>query len=204
MKLVVVAGLEGREAVRALLRGGLDRGDRVCVLAWKGRLEAYGEVKGLLEGYFPGEVELRLVELPKEDFALAVGAARRAFEELGRGASEASFILGGDAGLTAVALAALGLAELGVKPSVEVDGLEAPAELFVVSVKGRVYGARRRVLEALAEAGEAEVEELASRLGLDKSTVRRHLAALEELGLVEVYGSRPVKARLKPWARALV
>ena len=86
----------------------------------------------------------------------------------------------------------------------EVDGLEASAELFVASVKDKIYGVRRRVLEALAEADEVEVEELASRLGLDKFTVKRHLAALEGLGLVEVYGSRPVKARLRPWAMALV
>ena len=204
MKLVVVACLDGRGAVRAVLRGGLDRGDRVCVLAWMGWAEAYGEVEELLEKFFPGEVEFRVVELPVGDFALAVRAARKAFEELGRSASEACFILGGDAALTAVALAALGLAELSIKPNVEVDGLRVPIELFEASVKGRVYGAKRRVLEALVEVGEAEVEELASRLCLERSTVRRHLAALQELGLVEVYGARPVKARLRPWARALL
>jgi len=92
---MILAGLEGKGAIRALLRHGLDRGDRVCLLAWRGGLEAYGEVKGLLEGFFPGEVELRLVELPIDDFALAVRVAKRAFEELGCGASETSFILGG-------------------------------------------------------------------------------------------------------------
>ena len=55
--------------------------------------------------------------------------------------------------------------------------MKIPAKLFEVSVKSEIYEARRRVLEVLAEVGEAEVEKLASKLSLDRSTVRRHLVA---------------------------
>ena len=69
-------------------------------------------------------------------------------------------------------------------------------------VLSEVKGRKMDVLKALLSlGGEARASEIAKFLNRDESTVRKHLAKLEKLGIIEVEKEKPLSVRARPIAR---
>ncbi|MEZ0318802.1 MAG: CRISPR-associated CARF protein Csa3 [Pyrobaculum sp.] len=102
--------------------------------------------------------------------------------------------------LLAFVASALKKAKIYVVPEYSAAPLDVTA-LSHIAELGRLGKARLRVLAALTK--EAEADELAEALGLDTSTVYRHLSELEERGLVKASGPRRKKYSADPLTAAL-
>lgn len=102
--------------------------------------------------------------------------------------------------ILAFVASALKKARIYVVPEFSATPVDVTALSHVADIGG-LTKARLRVLAALTR--ESDADELAEALGLDSSTVYRHLSELEERGLVKASGSRRKRYSADPLAVAL-
>ena len=131
-------------------------------------------------------VEPELREIPLDDMASAILETRKAVHGLRRKKVKVA-ITGGMRALGIAVLAAVLLTEWEQEPEVEVylEGrgvaLSVPNLRKLIEVSGKC----KDIIEAMRGGSPVKLEELATRLGRDRSTVYRRLRLLVEAGAVK-------------------
>jgi CRISPR-associated protein Csa3 len=209
--LVASFGFDERFVVRAVIRHGIGSGDRIVLVTGSRHertVKAFEYVRGLAESV---GAEAELVEMGDVTYSFPglVARLRSLLEGLAGAYERVTVLLSGGMRVLVLALytAAL-LSGRGVKGRlrVEVDTedvgrlVEIPGE--ALSLLGPPeLGAKMELLRAVVERPGLTVEELASMLSKNPSTIRRQVAALDELSLVRLHG-RP--ARVEPTGAAIM
>jgi len=166
-------------------------------------------ILGFINRYYPQEVDLHVVELPVNDLAEAVRCVKSALRSSVRGSDSLVVNLSGGMRLIilSVFLALLMLSEELPEYVVEVE-TEDSQHLVVIPrsvlllVKQSIGPSKIKLLEAImARGGRASLGELVEALNVDQSTLRRHLHALRELGLLEYEATRPLTVKLREEAK---
>ena len=197
--LILTLGFDEKFCYRAILRHGISDGDKIILIT--ARLvdkvrKAYELIKSFVERSC--NVELRLVEVNVKDFVKAVRDVMNILEEF----REQELIVnlsGGMRALLMVVLFALLLKSMrNVKLEIELEDfsglIEIPQTLLLLPEIGSMGDERREILKLIAQ-GFSDVKSIAERLKRDESTVRRHISALEELGLIKVEKRKPLKIK---------
>lgn len=208
--LVMTLGFEPGPLISAFasaIAEGLSEGARVVVLtaafpderserAWLD----FQRVIGMMDAAKRLGVELELKEVPLEDMASAILEVRRALAAL-RGRRVKVALTGGMRALCITVLAAVLLSKE-VEAEVEVH-LEGRGMALKVPDLRRLIRASEKcadLIEAMSS-GPAKLDELAARLGKDRTTVYRRLKLLLEAGAAK---KTPKGYELTPLGHALL
>lgn len=190
--LVMTLGFEPGPLISAYASAvaeGLSEGARVLVLtaafpderserAWLD----FQRVVSMMEATKRLGVELELREVPLGDMASAILEVKKAIAPL-RGRSVKVSITGGMRALAVAVLAAVLLTRWEREPAVEVHLEGRGAALRVPRLRKLIEASEKcaALVEAMRE-GPAKLDELAAKLGRDRSTVYRRMRILLEAG----------------------
>ncbi len=213
--LVVTVGFDEKYTIRAVLRHGLKEGDAIVLVTGpptdKSRKAIQAVEEFLSKAYGPS-ISVEKVEVdPASGFAQMVLNVHEKL--LGIAARSGEVVLALSGGMRAVVLATFVAAALlshaltRVKVELETEDssalLEVPQALLNPQLLlPRLEGGKRKILSILTDG--LTVREIASRLGKSESTIRRHLAWLEERGLVAPTSARPKRYALTPAGRVIL
>ncbi len=206
---ILTLGFDERFCYRAILRHGIADGDKI-VLITAGIVEkvrkAYEWIRTFVERSY--DVEVRLVEVNVKDLLKAIGDVIDLLDEF----EDYSLVINLSGGMRALAVtvlfALLMKPKRNVKLEIELEDLsgvvEIPTSLIrMCKIKESLTDERRRVLRSIAE-GNKDTRSLAKALGKDVSTIRRHISALEELGLVRVMRRKPLEVTITKLAELIM
>jgi CRISPR locus-related DNA-binding protein len=191
--LVMTLGFEPGPLISAYASAvaeGLSEGARVLVLtaafpderserAWLD----FQRVVSMMEATKGLGVELELREVPLDDMASAILEVKRAIAPL-RGRSVKVSITGGMRALAVAVLAAVLLTRWEREPAVEVHLEGRGAALRVPKLRKLIEASEKcaDLVEAMRDGSPVKLDELAARLGRDRSTVYRRMRILLEAG----------------------
>jgi CRISPR locus-related DNA-binding protein len=194
--VVLTLGFEPGPLVSAFasaVAGGLSEGARVIVFtaafpderserAW---LELQ-RVVNMMEVPRKLGVELELKEVPLDDMATAILEVRRVLDGL-RGKKIKVAITGGMRALGIAVFSALLITKWEASPEVEVHLEGRGAALKVPNIKALIRASEKcpDIVEAMKSGQPLKLDELAGRLGRDRTTVYRRLKLLLEAGAVK-------------------
>ena len=212
--VVATLGFEEKFAVRALVRRGLEPGDKVVLVTGPVIDKVAKAINYLREflRYFEG-VGVEVFEVSEiHNFTEAISKIKDLFRML---LEKYDYVIvnlsGGMRALIIEVLTAIVLLpkELKDRMVIELDTedgkatIEIPRELSIL-INPPDLGVKEDIIKALISlGGEADIYTLAQRLNKDETTIRRQLESLKELRLIELT-YRPLKAKLKDIARLLV
>jgi len=212
--VVATLGFEEKFAVRALVRRGLEPGDKVVLVTGPVIDKVAKAINYLREflRYFEG-VGVEVFEVSEiHNFTEAISKIKDLFRML---LEKYDYVIvnlsGGMRALIIEVLTAIVLLPKELKDRIVIeldteDGkatIEIPRELSIL-INPPDLGVKEDIIKALISlGGEADIYTLAQRLNKDETTIRRQLESLKELRLIELT-YRPLKAKLKDIARLLV
>ncbi len=198
--LILTLGFDEKFCYRAILRHGISEGDRI-ILITAGLVDkvkkAYEWIKSFVERSY--NVEVRLIEVNVRDFLKAIRTVTNLLEEF-RNYDLIINLSGGMRALLMVTLFALLLKPMkNVRLEIELEDfsglIEIPQALLLLpEIRSNISDERMEILRLIAQ-GLDDVKSLAERLKRDESTIRRHISALEELGLVTIEKRKPLKVK---------
>jgi len=198
--LILTLGFDEKFCYRAILRHGISEEDKI-ILITAGLVDkvkkAYEWIKSFVERSY--NVEVRLIEVNVRDFVKAIREVMNLLEEF-RDYDLIVNLSGGMRALLVITLFALLLRPMeNVRLEIELEDfsglIEIPQALLLLpEVRSNVGSERMEILRLIAQ-GLNDVKSLAEKLKRDESTIRRHISALEELGLVTVEKRKPLKVR---------
>jgi len=198
--LILTLGFDEKFCYRAILRHGISEGDKI-ILITAGLVDkvkkAYEWIKSFVERSY--NVEVRLIEVNVRDFVKAIQTVTNLLEEF-RDYDLIVNLSGGMRALLIIMLFALLLKPIkNVKLEIELEDfsglIEIPQALLLLpEIRSNISGERMEILRLIAQ-GLSDVKSLAEKLKRDESTIRRHISALEELGLVTIEKRKPLKVR---------
>jgi len=206
---ILTLGFDERFCYRAILRHGIADGDKI-VLITAGIVEkvrkAYEWIRTFVERSY--DVEVRLVEVDVRDLLKAIREVMDLLDEF----EDYSLVINLSGGMRASAVtvlfALLMKPKRNVKLEMELEDLsgvvEIPSSLIrMCEIKENLTEERKRVLRSIAE-GNKDTRSLAKALGKDVSTIRRHISALEELGLVRPMRRKPLEVTITELAKLIM
>ena len=196
--LICTLGFDEKFAIRSILRNGLSEGDRLVLITVEliekvGK--AYTTIEKLINTSFE-ETKVEILELDIDEFTESVKKVRDVLEECSK---YDRIIVNLSGGMRALILIVFYACIIEAKPNLEVE-IETEDFESVIRIPSNLIrlpsimltGDKLEVLHAIIE-GIGNVKELAKKLNKDESTIRRHLSALEELGLIEVTKRKPMQ-----------
>ncbi len=205
-KLVVATlGFEEKWAIRAVLTYGLEPGDKILVVTGpvidKVR-RAYESIKRIAD--MVGDVDVKLLSLDSPcSFVENVARIRSMLIRHAQSMDNIIIVLSG--GMRALILSlytAILFLPVDIREKISIvridleDGscsIEIPLELLDL-VETWSPGALAPILEIVYRRREVSIEDIAGYTGKDRTTIRRQVAKLAELGLVELSG-RPLMVK---------
>jgi len=198
--LLTTIGFDEKFCYRAILRHGIKEGDVVVLITGKivERVQKACEwVQQLLRTSYGEKAKVEIVELDVKNVLNSIKTVSSKIEEL-EGYDIIVNLSGGMRALIAIVLLACIKSSKPVRVEIETEDFESLIEIpekLLSLVKTTVGEDKMEVLRAIAS-GCREAGKIAAKLGKDASTVRRHIAALEKMGLVEVEKRKPMVVRL--------
>ncbi|RLG82003.1 MAG: hypothetical protein DRO40_08665 [Thermoprotei archaeon] len=214
-KLVVsTLGFEEKWAIRAVLTYGLEPGDHIIVITGPiiDKVErAYESIKKVAD--MVGDVKVNLLSIENPcDFIENISRIKEVLIKHAYSMDSIIIVLSGGMRVLVLSLytAVLFLPEE-IKGKINIirldleDGscsVEIPLKLLGL-VETWSPGVLRDILKIVYERGEVSIEDIAGYTGKDRTTIRRQVAKLAELGLVELSG-RPIMVRATELTRIYV
>ena len=202
--LLSTIGFDEKFCYRAILRHGIKEGDVVVLIT--GRIvdrvqKACEWVQQLLRTSYGEKTKVEIVELDVNNVVGSIKTVSSKIEEL-EGYDVIVNLSGGMRALIIIVLLACIKSSKPVKVEIETEDFESligiPEKLLSL-VKTPIGEDKMEVLRAIAS-GCREAGKIAGKLGKDASTIRRHIASLEKMGLVEVEKRKPMVVRLTEMA----
>ncbi|AAB89388.1 CRISPR-associated transcriptional regulator Csa3 [Archaeoglobus fulgidus] len=196
--LIATLGFDEKFCYRAILRHGIKEGDRVILITTQmveRVAKAYEWIRKLLETSYGDRVEVEVLQVELKSVEKAIREVADKIKEVEGYDLVVVNISGGMRVLVVIVLLAcmLGLPE-NLKVEIEKedfsDIVELPVGVLKI-VKSPLGDDKVEVLKAVMN-GLRDVRGLSKHLGKDESTIRRHLAALEKMGLIEVKKRKPL------------
>lgn len=202
--LLSTIGFDEKFCYRAILRHGIKEGDVVVLIT--GRIvdrvqKACEWVQQLLRTSYGEKTKVEIVELDVNNVVGSIKTVSSKIEEL-EGYDVIVNLSGGMRALIIIVLLACIKSSKPVKVEIETEDFESLIEIpekLLSLVKTPIGEDKMEVLRAIAS-GCREAGKIAGKLGKDASTIRRHIAALEKMGLVEVEKRKPMVVRLTEMA----
>ena len=201
--LVSTLGFDEKFCYRAILRHGLKEGDKIILITAKvvDRVkEAYEWIKKFIEKSYSESVDVELIEIDVKSFEDSIRKIVEKLREL-EGYSIVLNLSGGMRSLIAIVLLSLIINPMrNVKVEMELEDLSGIVEIPSPLLRIREIGAklieeRIEILRKIKE-GYKDVKSLAEAMKKDKSTIRRHIYVLDELGLINVVKKKPMKIEI--------
>ncbi len=196
-------GFDEKFCYRAILRHGLKEGDKIILITAKvvDRVkEAYEWIKKFIEKSYGESVDVELIEIDVKSFEDSIRKIVEKLREL-EGYSIVLNLSGGMRSLIAIVLLSLIINPMrNVKVEMELEDLSGIVEIPPPLLRIREMGAklieeRIEILRKIKE-GYKDVKSLAEVMKKDKSTIRRHIYVLDELGLINVVKKKPMKIEI--------
>ncbi len=207
--LIATLGFDERFCYRAILRHKIKEGDKIILFTAEivDKVEkAYEWIRKLIHTSYGDSVDVELIQLDIKDLE---GSIKKVLEKIGEleGFRTIVNLSGGMRALIIIVLLACVMASpRSLKIEVEKEDLsgvvEVPCELLNL-IKLRLGEDRLEILKSIKE-GIGDVKSISKRLGKDKSTVRRHLSALESMGLIEAKKRKPLLVKVTKLAELLL
>ena len=202
--LLSTIGFDEKFCYRAILRHGIKEGDVVVLIT--GRIvdrvqKACEWVQQLLRTSYGEKTKVEIVELDVNNVVGSIKTVSSKIEEL-EGYDVIVNLSGGMRALIIIVLLACIKSSKPVKVEIETEDFESLIEIpekLLSLVKTPIGEDKMEVLRVIAS-GCREAGKIAGKLGKDASTIRRHIAALEKMGLVEVEKRKPMVVRLTEMA----
>ncbi len=188
--------LLNEKAYKSLFRRSVEEGDEIIFVAEKPVKEKdiFEQIRWFVEKSYGDAVLVELLEVDPSEFESSLKKLIRRISAI-KDREVVADLSGGAGALLAVVLVALMLSPPD-RVRVSVDGVEMPRALIRMRDIGRLLIWERIELLRLIKKGVSDVSALAKEVKRDKSTVRRHLYVLEELGLIEVLKRKPMKIKI--------
>ena len=194
--LINTVGFDEKFCYRAILRHGIKERDKVILITGKKVdrvVKACEWVQQLLRNSYGDQVEVEVIEINVDNVVGSIKTLKSKIEEL----EDFRVIVnlsGGMRAITVIVLLACLMSSKGVRLELETEDFETivvlPEELLKL-IKTPIGNDKVEVLRLISE-GCNGVVEIANRLEKDPSTIRRHIAALEKMGLVKVEKRKPL------------
>ncbi|HIP58771.1 MAG TPA: CRISPR locus-related DNA-binding protein [Archaeoglobus profundus] len=206
--LILTLGFDERFCFRALLRHEIKEGDEI-VLITAGLVDkvkkAYEWIKTVVERSY--DVKIKLIEIDVKNLMKAILDVVNLLDEY-KDWNVIVNLSGGMRILTIIMLFALTIKSMRhIKVEIELEDLSAlieiPTQLFVVGdVKSKLTNEKIEILKLISQF--EEVKKIVEVLGKDASTIRRHIASLVEMGLVNVEKRKPLKVKLTDFGELIL
>jgi len=95
-----------------------------------------------------------------------------------------------------------------VKVEVELEDFSGLVEipqtlLFLPGIRAFISDERFKILKLISQ-GINDVKSIAERIHKDESTVRRHISALKDLGLIDIEKKKPLKVKVTELADLII
>ncbi|HIP25485.1 MAG TPA: CRISPR locus-related DNA-binding protein [Archaeoglobus profundus] len=206
--LILTLGFDERFCFRAILRHEIKEGDEI-VLITAGLVDkvkkAYEWIKTVVERSY--DVKIKLIEIDVKNLMKAILDVVNLLDEY-KDWNVIVNLSGGMRILTIIMLFALTIKSMRhIKVEIELEDLSAlieiPTQLFVVGdVKSKLTNEKIEILKLISQF--EEVKKIVEVLGKDASTIRRHIASLVEMGLVNVEKRKPLKVKLTDFGELIL
>jgi len=206
--LILTLGFDEKFCFRALLRHEIKEGDEI-VLITAGLVDkvkkAYEWIKTVVERSY--DVKIKLIEIDVKNLMKAILDVVNLLDEY-KDWNVIVNLSGGMRILTIIMLFALTIKSMRhIKVEIELEDLSAlieiPTQLFVVGdVKSKLTNEKIEILKLISQF--EEVKKIVEVLGKDASTIRRHIASLVEMGLVNVEKRKPLKVKLTDFGELIL
>ncbi len=198
--LISTLGFDEKFCYRAILRHGIKEGDVVVLFTAEmvdRVVKAYEWIQRLLKTSYGDGVKVEIVQL---DIADVVGSVKKVIEKIKEISEdgEVEVIVNLSGGMRALIVIVLLACILNQPRRLKIEMeredfsgiIELPTALLKL-IKSSPREDKLQVLEAV-RSGMRDVRSISRTVGRDESTVRRHLSALEEMGLVVVEKRKPL------------
>jgi CRISPR-associated protein Csa3 len=206
--LIATLGFEEKFCYRAILRHGIKEGDEIVLITAEivEKVEkAFDWIKKLVQTSFSDKVAVRLVQLDVKSVEKSIKAVSELLNS-----AEGRLIVNLSGGMRAlviiVLIACIMKARREMVIEIETEDLSSlllvPSELIRL-VKDPPGSIHLEILR-LVKRGIRKSESISRELKRDASTIRRHLAELEAMGLVEAEKRKPLIVRLTRFAELFV
>ncbi len=192
--LIVTLGFDEKFCYRAVLRHGISDGDAIYLITAGNDervMKAYEAIRSFVSTSFRN-ISVELIKVPT-DFVQGVKLLVDRFRRI-----DSPMIVNLSGGMRILALmtfAALAISGREAEVEVELEDFSGvvsiPRQLIAMLAAAKIGEEKRELLRTLV-GREMEAREIAERLGKDVTTVRRHVRALSELGLVKVVKRKPL------------
>ncbi len=200
--LIASFGFDERFVVRAIIRHGLSQGDLVILLTSKLVEKAEKAYKYVDQIARNVQAKVEVVELGESTYSFPhlVRSVKDILIKQAKERDRVTVILSGGMRIIVLGLytAALSMPkDLKDKISIEID-TEDINRLVVIPrniveiINPPSLGAKSEILDLVIKTPGLTIDELANKLGKDRSTIRRHLQALKEMKLITLRG-RPFR-----------
>lgn len=201
--LISTLGFDEKFCYRAILRHGLKEGDKIILITAKmvDRVkETYEWIKKFIEKSYSESIDVELMEIDVNSFEDSIRKIVEKLREL-EGHSIVLNLSGGMRSLIAVVLLSLIINPMrNIKVEMELEDMSGIVEIPLPLLRIREIGAklieeRIEILRKIKE-GYKDIKSLAEVMKKDKSTIRRHIYVLDELGLINVVKKKPMKIEI--------
>ncbi len=191
--LIITLGFDEKFCYRAVLRHGISDGDAIYLITAGNDervMKAYEAIRSFVSTSFR-DVSVELIKVPT-DFVRGVKLLVDLFRRI-----DSPTIVNLSGGMRILALmtfAALVISGREAEVEIELEdfsGVVSIPRQLIAMLAAKLSEEKRELLRTLV-GREMEAREIAERLGKDVTTVRRHVRALSELGLVKVVKRKPL------------
>ncbi|MCD6348542.1 MAG: CRISPR locus-related DNA-binding protein [Candidatus Korarchaeota archaeon] len=209
MVLILTLGFDERFCYRALLRHDVREGDRILIFTGKlvERTEkAYKMIEEFIRKSYGNRVAVDLVELDPTNPIRSIELVIRTLKSL----PDVKWIVNLSGGMRFVVLTVifslLMIRKGNIQLEVETEDLSGlvtiPPAILTLVTQGMTKE-KVRVLEMIS-GGLTDVKSIASKLGKSRSTVRKQLQHMQELGLVRVRRRKPLEVEVTELGRLVL
>lgn len=210
--IVATIGFEEKFTIRTITRHGLDKNDKVLLLTGpptEKSMTAINLVREFITKYYSKDVTLIIKEIPVHNFYNAIHTIKESIMKEAKGVISIIVNLSGGMRIliieTLLALAILNMKNIIVEIETEDSSTIVTIPSEILSIKPQIRKRHAEILQILAQAQEPlTVKTIAEKLGIDDSTMRRHLLKLRKMKLIETKKTKPLLIQLSPLAKLLM
>jgi CRISPR-associated protein Csa3 len=206
--LIATLGFDEKFCYRAILRHGIKEGDEIVLITAEivDKVEkAYDWIKKLVQTSFSDKVAVRLLQLDVKSVEKSIKAVSELVDS-----AEGRLIVNLSGGMRALVIIVLIACIMKARKdmTIEIETEDFSSLLLISNGLLRVIreppsNIHLEILN-LVKNGVRKAESISRELKRDTSTVRRHLAELERMGLIEAEKKKPLVVRLTSLADLFV
>jgi CRISPR-associated protein Csa3 len=206
--LIATLGFDEKFCYRAILRHGIKEGDEIVLITAEivDKVEkAYDWIKKLVQTSFSDKVAVRLLQLDVKSVEKSIKAVSELVDSAG-----GRLIVNLSGGMRALVIIVLIACIMKAREDMTIEiETEDFSSLLLISngllrvIKEPPSNIHLEILN-LVKNGVRKAESISRELKRDTSTVRRHLAELERMGLIDAEKKKPLVVRLTSLADLFV